>query len=55
MIGMPGAALRTRRATAWVKPGLSMITSTSGRARIVADTVSRMRRSSVRARARTGR
>src|SRR5208283_4996515 len=32
MIGIDGAAARTRRATRWVKSGLSMMTSASGRA-----------------------
>ena len=35
---------RTRRATRWVKSGLSMMTSTSGRAAMIASAVSRMRR-----------
>ena len=44
MIGISGAALRTRRATRWVKSGLSMMTSASGRAAITASAVCRIRR-----------
>ena len=44
MIGIEGARARTRRATRWVKSGLSMMTTASGRAAIIASAVSRMRR-----------
>ena len=53
--GRSGIRLRTREATAWVKPGLSMMTRTSGRASTTSRTVWRMRRSRVRSRAATGR
>ncbi len=44
MIGICGAAARTRRATRWVKSGLSIMTSESGRAAMTAPAASRMRR-----------
>ncbi len=44
MIGIDGDRRRTRRATRWVKSGLSMMTSASGCAATTASAVSRMRR-----------